>query len=213
MPDPPREHTCTRHVPSDRPSRRGRRRLRASRIFTAVAAAIAISVGTATAAAAVTDDYHPTQVSRDFGASVGGWTDVETHTALPCLVEGLTCLAVDSAYVTSGGAGGDDDGFIRTSVGTTIVGLLDSARVTWTSPTFTYDGAGGDVPDSLFFTMDRRVQAAQLLGVLTDAEYRVVLHDVDEDTNLELLDKQVTNQADLAVDRGRGHRPGRPDHR
>ena len=50
-------------------------------------------------------------------------------------------------------------------------------------------------PTRLFFTMDRRVQAAQLLGVLTDAEYRVVLHDVDEDTNLELLDKQVTNQA------------------
>ena len=51
------------------------------------------------------------------------------------------------------------------------------------------------MPDSLFFTMDRRVQAAQLLGVLTDAEYRVVLHDVDEDTDLELLDKQITNQA------------------
>ena len=54
---------------------------RAARTVTAVAAAIMISVGAVSAAAAVTTDYHPTPVSRDFSTSIGDWTAGTTRSS------------------------------------------------------------------------------------------------------------------------------------
>ena len=144
---------------------------RAARTVTAVAAAIAISVGTASVAAAVTTDYHPTPVSRDFSTSVGGWTHDTDQTLCVPLV---TCPVVSNTHQGTNGAGGNGDGFIRTAVGS-VAGVLSSTTATWSSPTFTYNGAGGEVPDTVSFTMDRRVDAGALLTLLSGAHYEVVL--------------------------------------
>ena len=144
---------------------------RAARTVTAVAAAIAISVGTASVAAAVTTDYHPTPVSRDFSTSVGGWTHDTDQTLCVPLV---TCPVVSNTHQSTNGAGGNGDGFIRTAVGS-VAGVLSSTTATWSSPTFTYNGAGGEVPDTVSFTMDRRVDAGALLALLSGAHYEVVL--------------------------------------
>src|SRR6478752_2873455 len=177
MPDPPRAG-----IPS-RPSglRRQRTRgadmkhgilpARAARTVTAAAATIAISVGTASVAAAVTTDYHPTPVSRDFSTSVGGWTHDTDQTLCVPLV---TCPVVSNTHQSTNGAGGNGDGFIRTAVGS-VAGVLSSTTATWSSPTFTYNGAGGEVPDTVSFTMDRRVDAGALLTLLSGAHYEVVL--------------------------------------
>ncbi len=166
---------------------------RAARIVTAVAVAIAISVGAASAAAALTDDYHPAPVSRDFASSVGGWTASTTQSALLCL-DGVTCPVVTNAHVATGGAGGAGDGFIRTASGATIASLLNTTTATWTSPTFVYDGAGGQTPDSAFFTLDRRVDAGALLALLSGAHYRVKLDNLDAATTLTLVNRTITNQ-------------------
>ena len=72
---------------------------RAARTVTAVAAAIMISVGAASAAAAVTTDYHPTPVSRDFSTSVGGWTAGHDAFERCCASRALTCPAVTNQHV------------------------------------------------------------------------------------------------------------------
>jgi hypothetical protein len=144
---------------------------RAARTVTAVAAAIAISVGTASVAAAVTTDYHPTPEARDFADSAGGWTGATTNTLCVPLV---TCPAVDYDYVATGGAQGAGDGFIRTDVGA-VASVLNVTTATWTSPAFTYNGVNAYTPDTLAFSLDRRVNAGALLALLTGADYRVEL--------------------------------------
>ncbi len=144
---------------------------RAARTVTAVAAAIAISIGTASVAAAVTTDYHPTPVSRDFSTSPGGWThDTGQTLCLPL----VTCPVVSNTHQSTNGARGNGDGFIRTAVGS-VAGVLSTTTATWSSPTFTYNGAGGEVPDTVSFTMDRRVDAGALLALLSGAHYEVLL--------------------------------------
>ena len=79
-----------------------------------------------------------------------------------------------NTHQSTNGAGGNGDGFIRTAVGS-VAGVLSSTTATWSSPTFTYNGAGGEVPDTVSFTMDRRVDAGALLALLSGAHYEVVL--------------------------------------
>ena len=167
---------------------------RAARTVTAVAAAIAISVGTASAAAAVTTDYHPTTESRTFATTDGGWTSGTTRSSVLC-VNGVTCPVVTNSFVATGGA--DGDGFIRTQSGpTTVASLLNTTTATWTSPDFVYDGAAGATPDSVFFSLARRVTAGSLLAVqLSNPRYRVVLDNVDNSTSRTLVNRLLTNQA------------------
>ena len=61
---------------------------------------------------------------------------------------------------------------------TTLASLVNTTTATWSSPTFTYDGVGGMTPDTVSFTIDRRVNAAALLALLSDAAYRVELDNV-----------------------------------
>ena len=167
---------------------------RAARTVTAVAAAIAISVGTASAAAAVTTDYHPTTESRTFATTDGGWTSGTTRSSVLC-INGVTCPVVTNSFVATGGA--DGDGFIRTQSGpTTVASLLNTTTATWTSPDFVYDGAAGATPDSVFFSLARRVTAGSLLAVqLSNPRYRVVLDNVDSSTSRTLVNRLLTNQA------------------
>ena len=141
----------------------------------------------------MSDDYHPTPVSRDFSTSVGGWTAETTRTGLVC-VTGLTCPEVTSAYVATGGAAGNADGFIRTTTGA-VGSAVNVTDATWTSSSFVYDGAGGQVPDSVTFTLDRRADTAALLAVLGGVRYRVVLDDTDHDTSMTLVDRVASHRA------------------
>ena len=72
------------------------------------------------------------------------------------------------------GAGGVDDGFYRTRL-IGLASLLSTTRATLTSPNFTYNGAAGEVPDSLQFTMDKRADVDALLQLLDEANYSVFL--------------------------------------
>jgi Ca2+-binding RTX toxin-like protein len=167
---------------------------RAARTVTGVAAAIAISVGTASAAFAVTTDYHPTQESRDFATTAGGWTAGTTRSALLC-VDAVTCPVVTNTHIATGGAAGASDGFIRTQTGaTTLASLLNTTTATWASPTFTYNGAGGATPDSVFLQLDRRANAGALLALLSTPVYRVALDNVTSSTSRTLVTRVLTNQ-------------------
>ena len=78
--------------------------------------------------------------------------------------------------MASGGTGGAGDGFLRSTFGG-VASVIATARTQWTSPAFSYTGAGGSTPDEVSFTMDRRVNAGALLAVISGARYRVFLDD------------------------------------
>ena len=164
-----------------------------ARLVTAFAVAIALSVGFATAAFAVTTDYPPDPVSRTFSTSAGSWTGTTDTVGLLCIL-GVTCPDSDADYVASGGTGGAGDGFLRSTFGG-VASVLATARTEWTSPAFSYTGAGGSTPDEVFFTMDRRVNAAALLAVISGARYRVFLDDQAPSTpRQKILDRPALNQ-------------------
>lgn len=152
----------------------GKKQLR-GKLGAIAGASLALVLGTAAAAVADTSDYHPTQESRDFATSAGGWAGSETYATVVC-VTGVTCPAVTSDHEAAGGAGGVGDGFLRSRV-TALTSLLTTTTITWESPTFSYNGANGAAPDSVSFSMDRRVNAGALLAVLSDADYSVLLVD------------------------------------
>jgi hypothetical protein len=142
--------------------------------LTAVAASALMLGASATAQADVTSVYHPTQVSRDFSTSAGGWT--ATSEAEGLCVPVLLCPTVTNSFQASGGAGGAADGYLRTNV-SSLLGVAATVRGIWTSPAFTYNGAGGNVPDNVSFNLARRAEVSQLLALLGDANYSVDLVD------------------------------------
>jgi hypothetical protein len=165
----------------------------AARLVTAFVVAFALSVGFATAAFAVTTDYPPDPVSRTFSTSAGSWTGATDTVGLLCIVP-ITCPDSDTDYVSSGGTGGAGDGFLRSTFGG-VASVLATARTEWTSPAFSYTGAGGSTPDKVFFTMDRRANAAALLAVISGARYRVFLDDQAPSTpRQKILDRAALNQ-------------------
>ena len=117
---------------------------RARHLTTAIVVAVGLGLGMAGPASAVSDDYHPTPVSRDFSTSVGGWTAQTTRTGLVC-VTGLTCPEVTSAYVATGGAAGNADGFIRTTTGA-VGSAVNVTDATWTSRTSSTTAPAGRCP-------------------------------------------------------------------
>ena len=164
-----------------------------ARLATAMVVAIALSVGFATAAFAVTTDYPPDPVSRTFSTSAGSWTGSSDTVGLLCIL-GVTCPDSDTDYVNTGGTGGAGDGFLRSTFGG-VASVLATARTEWTSPSFTYTGAGGSTPDEVFFTLDRRSDAAALLALFNGARYRVFLDDQAPNTpRQKILDRPALDQ-------------------
>lgn len=107
-----------------------------------------------------------------FGTSAGGWTHADTYEGL--CVQGLTCPQVSGTYVNTGGTGGAGDGFIKTASGSTsLLALLSNSIGTWTSPDFTYSGAGGKAPDELTFTLSKRSDFGSLLALGADVSFTV----------------------------------------
>lgn len=107
--------------------------------------------------------YPPDPAARGFGSGVAGWQSSSSFDGA-CLAP-LLCPTVTNAHEPSGGA--DGGGYIESDylgvAGVTAVGGTTTA--VWESPTFTYEGAGGDAAGSVAFTMDRRADVAELLGV------------------------------------------------
>jgi hypothetical protein len=137
-----------------------------------------LTVPTAASGAETVNNYHPNQVSQDFGTGTHGWTEDEEYGGLVC-VGALTCPSVDNTHQAADGAGGGADGFIRTELnGLTALLLGDSSGV-WTSPNFVYDGAGGAQPETLNFSFSRRSDVDALLAIPGNSvDYSVELVDV-----------------------------------
>jgi hypothetical protein len=160
----------------------------------ALIASLAIAIAPAQA---VTTDYHPDPNSRTFASSAGGWT-ADTDYSAPLCLPGLTCPDVDNNRDPSGGTGGAADGYLRSDL-EGLASLLTTTTVSWRSPAFAYDGAGGHVPDTLSFRLDRRVRADELLALLDEAHYSVFLEDTDAGTSVAVIDQApVTTQAGWA---------------
>ncbi len=150
-----------------------------------VAAAVAgVSAVTAAPASAATQ-YHPTADARHFNGSAGGWTGNTTYDQILC-IPSLTCPAVTSAHVGSGGVGGS--GFIRSSL-TGLTSLATEATITWTSPAFTYNGDAGNEPGSLRFSLDHRSSAAALVQALDSADYSVFVDNVTDGLSVPAIDQ------------------------
>jgi hypothetical protein len=107
--------------------------------------------------------YPPASDARGFSGGVAGWQSSSSFDGV-CLAP-LLCPTVTNAHQPSGGA--DGGGYIESDylgvAGVTAVGGTTTA--VWESPTFTYEGAGGEAAGSVTFTMDRRADVAELLGV------------------------------------------------
>jgi len=140
------------------------------RLGAPVIAGVVLSLVTAAAAnAAVTTDYaNPDPNSRTFATSAGGWAGSGTGF---------------NGFVNNNGAGGAGDGHLRTSLGGLLAVTLFNGSGTLTSPAFAYNGAGGFAPDSLTFTMDRRVTTTGLVTI-TSANYRVFLDNQTTSTSV-----------------------------
>jgi hypothetical protein len=128
-------------------------------------------------AAAETSKYPPNVAARGFDGGLAGWTASSSSegTCLPPLL----CPSVSNAFQPSGGA--DGGGYIRSTyqgaVGAMAVGGTTTA--VYTSPPFTYRGAGGETPTAVVFEMDRRASVDQLLAVSgNSATYSVRLTDL-----------------------------------
>ena len=80
----------------------------------------------------------------------------------------LTCPTVTNTRQTSGGAGGPNDGFLRTHIGS-LTGVGSTSTGVWESQAFKYVGAQGHQPNKVTFRLFRRSNTGALLNV-TGAE-------------------------------------------
>src|SRR6185503_21324871 len=132
-------------------------------IALAVATGCLIPVLAATAAAQTVTAYPPDNEARLFTTSAGGWTG-STESAGFC--DSIsTCPTVTNSFQASGGTGGASDGFLQSAIDTSLAGAQGETSAIWTSPSFTYQGAAGQVPDTVLFGIHRRAEVAPFLAV------------------------------------------------
>jgi hypothetical protein len=146
-------------------------------IFTTAVASLMLVLPAS--AGAATSKYPPSSAARGFVGGTAGWTSSSANEGI-CLPPVL-CAGVTNSYQGSGGT--DGGGFIRSAylgvAGATAVGGTTSG--TWESPSFTYEGAGGEAAGAVNFSLDRRSSVDQLLGLDgNSAEYTVRLVDLSE---------------------------------
>ncbi len=156
-----------------------------SRKLTAALAAAAVAGVLAIApAGAGADTYAPGADNQTFATGFGGWTQSSSSEGL--CVPAVTCPIVGNVWVSTGGADGNE-GFLRTTV-TGIATLATTTTSIWQSPVFTYNGAGGAVPSSATFTMDRQANVTALLAIAgSQANYGVELIDATTGTALTVV--------------------------
>ncbi|MBK5231806.1 MAG: hypothetical protein JJE13_02340 [Thermoleophilia bacterium] len=134
-----------------------------------------------------------------FATTVGGWSSSVTNPAL--CVPGVTCPQITNTYEPAGGTGGGGDGFIRTASGTATIAGPGTSTGTWTSPTFIYNGAEGQEPDSTSFSLARKSDAAALLGDAdltgTTVTYQADLVKVSDSSVISLIASDTVSGADV----------------
>jgi hypothetical protein len=145
----------------------------AKRLAVHCGALVAFALAPATANA-VTSAYPPNengQNPRTFDDGPAGWSHAATPG--PGCVFGVSCPTVTNSRQGSGGV--DDSGHIRTGL-TGLAALLGATSTgTWTSPTFTYAGAGGVQANSIAFTMAIKADVGALIDSGSSVTYSVAL--------------------------------------
>ena len=137
--------------------------------------------GGAALAAPETQEYHPLEVNRDFGDSIGGWKARNQYKG--ACIKTLTCPPLENSYAATGGADGAGDGFIITAV-KDLTGLVSEERVFWESPVFKWRGVDDEQPDGIRFTIDRNTNLQALLILGGSATYRVDAVDTTNGANV-----------------------------
>lgn len=152
------------------------------------ASLFAVSAATASAQTFVSK-YHPNASVRNFPGGASGWTGDSTSEGL--CVPVLLCPSITNTGETQGGAGGANDGFIRTSLGS-LTGVGATSTGFWTSPSFVYRGAEGRKANQVTFRVTRRSDVGQLLNVAgNEANYSVDLVDENTGVAVQLIDTRT----------------------
>lgn len=175
------------------------RKLNASAVLVAVLAVGLVAASNASAA--VTSNYHPDAVSRDFNTLGHGaphnWTGSTSNSGL-CLLPGAVCPDVDNNSIPTGGAPPNTNGssgYIQAEA-SGLANVLSSGTSTWTSPSFVYDGAKGFNPDDVTFNLDRRADIDALLINLGDVDFSVELDNTTDGTSQTLYAEDVDDDDD-----------------
>ena len=101
----------------------------------------------------------------------------------------VSCPQFTNSFQAANGSGGPTDGFIRSASSlTSIAALLGTSSAIWESPGFTYNGAEGQEPDSVTFSLARKSDASLLLSSLlgSPASYGVELCDTSDSSAIPL---------------------------
>jgi hypothetical protein len=147
-----------------------------ARHLTVVCGAFAALALVPATASAVTSAYHPIEDARTFRDNAGGWGGSASYG--PGCLAGTNCPAITNTFRDSGGVDGPEDGFLRTGL-TGLTALLGATSTgTWTSPDFTYAGAGGVQPNSVAFTMALQATVGGLVNSGSSVTYSVALEEV-----------------------------------
>lgn len=131
--------------------------------LSAACALVAVVAWPSGAAAATTTSEPQPASARTFDAGAAGWTASvrQDGSGLTCSgllhVPGVTCPVVSNGWQAGGG-----DGFLRSTLSTTV-GLLSTTTVDWTSPSFTVAAA----PDLASFAFALRGSGGTLLNLGT----------------------------------------------
>jgi hypothetical protein len=128
-------------------------------VIAGIATAVAM-IAAPTGASAASSLYAPDQGARTFAHGQASWSE-SSDSAGTC-VELVLCPQITNSYEAGGGA--DEDGFIRTEIGS-LTGVGGTSTGTWSSPSFVYDGNEGVRPDSLELSLARRADVSDLLRV------------------------------------------------
>ena len=129
----------------------------------------------------LTQEYHPLEVNRDFGDSLGGWKARNQYKGL--CIQTLTCPPLRNSHGSTGGASGAGDGFLLTAL-MDLTGLVSEERVFWEGPVFKWRGVDNEEPDGIRFTIDRKTNLQALLLLGGSATYRVDAIDATNGANV-----------------------------
>lgn len=113
--------------------------------------------------------------ARSFATSNGGWSSSVDYGGLAC-TPGVTCPPATPSYRPSGGTGGAADGHLRDTFGT-LLGVLATTTISWSSPSFVAPAA----VDAASLSVALRPQIASLNAIGT-VVYRPRLIDVADGT-------------------------------
>lgn len=113
--------------------------------------------------------------ARSFATTNGGWSSTVDYGGLVC-IPGVTCPPATPSHRTTGGTGGAADGHLRDTFGT-LLGVLATTTISWSSPSFVAPAA----VDEASLSVALRPQIASLNAIGT-AVYRPRLIDVADGT-------------------------------